>query len=179
MTYVALLRGINVGRAKRVAMADLRRLLEDLGFRDVRTLLNSGNVVFSAPKSAPTALAERIEEGMSRKLRVPANATVLSQSELQAVVDGLPFKAEGRDPSRLMVGFLRTPADEKLVEPVVRQKWAPDEVASGPRVVYVWCPNNVLESPAFEAIGKAAGDGITTRNWSTVTRLLALARTPV
>ena len=177
MTYVALVRGINVGRAKRIAMADLRAMLEDLGFRDVRTLLNSGNAVFTAPKSAPFALSERIEEAMSRRLRVAAKVTVVSVSELQAIVDGVPLATNGRDPSRLMVGFLRTPADEKRVDEVLRQKWAPDELAKGPRVVYVWCPNSILESKALEAIGKAAGDGITARNWSTVTKLLALTRT--
>ena len=174
MTYVALLRGINVGRAKRVAMGDLRALLEGLGYRDVRTLLNSGNAVFTTPKSAGVALASRIEEAMSRKLGVTAKVTVVSAAELQAAVKGLPLATAGRDPSRLMVGFFRTPADERRVDDVVRQKWAPDEVATGPRVVYVWCPESILESRAFEAIGRAAGDGITTRNWSTVTKLLAM-----
>ena len=167
-----------MGRAKRVAMADLRTLLEGLGFRDVRTLLNSGNVVFTSPKSADTALAARIEEAMTRKLGVTAKVTVVSASDLQAVVDRLPLVTEGRDPSRLMVGFLRTPADERRIVDVVRQTWAPDEVAAGPRVVYVWCPDSILESRALEAIGRAAGDGITTRNWSTVRKLLAMATTP-
>jgi uncharacterized protein (DUF1697 family) len=178
MTYVALVRGINVGRAKRVAMADLRTLLEGLGYRDVRTLLNSGNVVFTSPKSADTALAARIEEAMTRKLGVTAKVTVVSASDLQAAVDRVPLAMAGRDPSRLMVGFLRTPVDERRIVDVVRQKWAPDEVATGPRVVYVWCPDGILESRAFEAVGRAAGDGITTRNWSTVTKLLAIATTP-
>lgn len=176
MTYVALFRGINVGRAKRVAMADLRALLDGLGYRNVRTLLNSGNAVFTAPKSADVALATRIEEAMARRLGVTAKVTIVSASELRAVVDKLPLATEGRDPSKLMVGFFRTPADERRIDEVVRQAWAPDEVATGPRVVYVWCPHGILESRAFEAIGRAAGDGVTTRNWSTVTKLLTLAR---
>ena len=176
LTYVALVRGINVGRAKRVAMADLREMLEGLGFRDVRTLLNSGNAVFTAPKSAPAALGERIEEALTRKLRVTAHVTVVSASELQAAVDGLTLRSDGRDPSRLMVGFFRTPADERRISDIVRQKWDRDEVATGPRVVYVWCPDSILESRAFAAIGRAAGDGITTRNWGTVTKLLEMVK---
>jgi uncharacterized protein (DUF1697 family) len=176
MTYVALFRGINVGRAKRVAMADLRVVLENLGYRDVRTLLNSGNAVFNCPKSAPAALAARIEEAMPRKLGVTARVTIVSASELQAAVDRLPLATEGRNPSRLMVGVFRTAADERRVDELMRRNWAPDEVATGPRVVYVWCPDGILESRAFEAIGRAAGDGITTRNWSTVTKLLAMTR---
>src|SRR5688572_30973706 len=104
MTYVALVRGINVGRAKRVAMGDLRTLLEGLGYRDVRTLLNSGNAVFTAPKSADVALAAHIEEAMSRKLGVTAKVTVVSASDLQKAVESLPLAIEGRDPSRLVVG---------------------------------------------------------------------------
>ena len=151
-------------------------MLEGLGLRDVRTLLNSGNAAFTAPKSAPFALSERIEEAMSRRLRVTAKVTVVSVSELQAVVHAVPLSTNGRHPSRLTVGFLRTPADEKRVDEVLRQKWGPDELAKGPRVVYVWCPESVLESKAFDAIGRAAGDGITARNWSTVTKLLAMTR---
>ena len=65
--HVALLRGINVGSAKRIAMADLRALVEGLGFRDVRTLLNSGNIIFSAPKNRRDDAAARIEKAMSAK----------------------------------------------------------------------------------------------------------------
>jgi uncharacterized protein (DUF1697 family) len=176
LTYVALVRGINVGRAKRVAMADLRAMLEGLGFRDVRTLLNSGNVVFTAPKSAPVALAERIEEALTRKLRVTARVTVMSASELQAAVDGVTLRTEGRDPARLIVGFFRAPADERRVSDILRQTWDHDELAIGPRVIYVWCPGGLLESRAIAAIGRAAGDGVTTRNWSTVTKLLDMVK---
>jgi uncharacterized protein (DUF1697 family) len=142
----------------------------------VRTLLNSGNAVFTGPKAKDTAIAEQIEEAMSRKLGVSAKITVLTQSELEAVVRAMPLSVADRDPARMMVGFFRTPADERRIDPVLAQKWAPEEVATGPRVVYVWCPRGILESPAYEAIGAAAGDGITARNWSTVTKLLAMVR---
>lgn len=176
MTYVALLRGINVGRAKRVAMADLRTLIEGLGYRHVQTLLNSGNVVFTGPKTPGAAIAARIERTMTKTLGVAANVTIVSADELEAIVNAMPLETDGRDPSRMMVGFFRTPADERRIDAVVSATWTPDEVATGPRVVYVWCPDKILESTAFAAIGRAAGDGITTRNWSTVTKLLALSR---
>src|SRR5206468_3696698 len=86
--HIALIRGINVGRAKRIAMADLRALIEGLGYRNVRTLLNSGNVVFSDPRSATRDRAQHIEKAMAAKLGISARVTVLSAAELAAAVRG-------------------------------------------------------------------------------------------
>src|SRR5207247_1514794 len=83
---VALIRGINVGRAKRVAMADLRVLVEGLGYGDVRTLLNSGNVVFTTPRAAPGNAAARIEKALATELGVSARVTVLTAKELADAV---------------------------------------------------------------------------------------------
>src|SRR5438034_11226167 len=88
---IALLRGINVGRAKRVAMADLRALVESLGYVDVRTLLNSGNVIFSVPPAAPGDAAARIEEAMIAQLGVPARVIVLTAAEIAAAVTDNPL----------------------------------------------------------------------------------------
>ena len=93
-TRVALIRGINVGKAKRVAMADLRAELEKLGYEDVRTLLNSGNVVFTVPAKSQGDPAARVEEVLEKRLRVPARVVVLTAAELARAVDELA-KAEG------------------------------------------------------------------------------------
>ena len=85
--HVALLRGVNnVGSTTRVAMTDLRALVEDLGFRDVRTLLNSGNVVFSVPANRGGDLAARIEKALVSRLGITCGVTILSESEVTAVV---------------------------------------------------------------------------------------------
>jgi uncharacterized protein (DUF1697 family) len=173
--FVALLRGINVGRAKRVAMADLAAVVGSLGFRDVRTVLNSGNVVFRGPARRARAAGPRIEQALLRRTGVVSNVTLLSGQEMAAVVAAMPFDLTARSPSRLMVGFLRGPEDEARVAPLVGQRWAPEEIAAGPRVVYIWCPEGILESRLFTAVAKAAGAGITTRNWSTATKLARLA----
>ena len=80
--HVALIRGINVGRAKRVAMADLRALMESLGYGDARTLLNSGNIVFTAGREGPDRIRARIERAMAARLGVSARVTVLTAAEL-------------------------------------------------------------------------------------------------
>src|SRR5262245_24009387 len=104
--HVALIRGINVGRAKRVAMADLRQLMEQLGYREVQTLLNSGNVVFSgARREKPAGIAARIERGIAERLGVSARVTVLSRAEFEGVVEQNTLTAAAADPSRLMVMF--------------------------------------------------------------------------
>jgi uncharacterized protein (DUF1697 family) len=175
-THVALLRGINVGRAKRVAMADLRALLADLGYADARTLLNSGNAVFSAPgRAAPDAIAARIEGGMTERLGVSARVTVLTAGDLDAVVAVNPLATEITDPSRFLVAVLRDPADRARLEPLAAQDWAPEALALGPRAAYLWCPAGLLDSRLPEAVGRALGDGVTTRNWATLTKLHALA----
>ena len=107
--HVALIRGINVGKAKRVAMADLRSLLEKLGYSEVRTLLNSGNIVFDAAREATREVAARIEQAMVAKLEVSARVTVLTGSEFKTVVKENTLGAVADNPSRLLVAFLTDP----------------------------------------------------------------------
>jgi uncharacterized protein (DUF1697 family) len=171
---VALIRGINVGRAKRVAMADLRALVEGFGYGDVRTLLNSGNVVFTAPGTAPGDAAARIEEGLAARLGVPARVMVLTAEELAAAVAENPLLEVADDPSRLLISVLANPADRARLEPLAGQDWAPEVLALGVRVAYLWCPAGLLASRLSEAVGRLLGDAVTTRNWATLTKLHAL-----
>lgn len=172
--YVALLRGINVGKAKRVAMADLRALVEGLGGQDVRTLLNSGNVVFGAPRAKAEVLARRIAAALTGELGVTARVTVLGAADFARVVDANPLLEVADNPSRLMVGFLAGAAEHKLVAPLAKQDWGREALALGTRAVYVWCPTGVLDSRALAAVGKLLGEAWTARNWATVTKLQAL-----
>jgi uncharacterized protein (DUF1697 family) len=172
--HVALIRGINVGRAKRVAMADLRALVGDLGYGDVRTLLNSGNVVFSVPGSDRGDPAARIEKGMTERLGISARVTVLTVEELATVVAENPLGKTANDPSRLFITVLFDAADRKRLLPLERQEWAPDVLAVGARVAYLWCPKGMMESPLVTAVNRLLGDAATTRNWATMTKLHAL-----
>src|SRR5437016_255242 len=100
-TYIALFRGINVGKAKRVSMAELRKLIEGLGCSDVRTLLNSGNVVFNADDKRAPGIARRIETAIEKKLGVAARVTVISAEELADIVASNPLLKVANDHSRL------------------------------------------------------------------------------
>jgi uncharacterized protein (DUF1697 family) len=175
--HVALFRGINVGRAKRVAMVDLRALVERLGFGDVRTLLNSGNVVFTTARAAAGAAGAGIEKALATELGVSARVTVLTAAELAAAVAKNPLLEIADDPSRLLVAFLANPSDRSKLRPLTEQDWAPEALAVGARVAYLWCPNGVLASPLAEAVNRVLGDAVTARNWATVLKLHAQATT--
>jgi uncharacterized protein (DUF1697 family) len=171
---VALLRGINVGRAKRVAMADLRALVEDLGFSDVRTLLNSGNVVYTATRVAPRDAAARIEKALPGRTGVSAKVVALSAAEVDAIIRNNPLLEAATDPSRMLVAVLTDPRDLERLEPLSRENWAPEGLALGERVAYMWCRDGILVSRVLEAVGRALGTAVTMRNWATLTKIHAL-----
>lgn len=171
---VALIRGINVGRAKRVAMADLRALVEDLGYRDVRTLLNSGNVIFDAPDMDTFNSAIRIKEALVDRLGISAEVIVLTAEEIATIVNDNPLGKVADNPSRLLVAILGNPSDQIRLKPLAEQDWAPEVMAIGVRVAYLWCPNGILASRLPEAVGRVLGNVVTTRNWATVLKLHVL-----
>jgi len=172
--HIALLRGINVGKAKRVSMAELRAMMESLGYREVRTLLNSGNVVFRSSKANEDAVT-RIEQALVKKLQVSSKVTVLTASELTTAVDENPLLKVATDPTRLLVAVLRDPADRKKLLPLAKQDWGKGSLAVGARVAYLWCPNGILDCPVASAVNKVLRDAVTARNWATFLKLHALA----
>jgi uncharacterized protein (DUF1697 family) len=175
-TFVALLRGVNVGKAKRIPMADLRALLSDMGYARVATLLNSGNAVFRAPGGAPARHAEDIAAAISAQLKVEVPVIVKSASELAAIIAENPIKAGVAEHPHFLAAFaqdaktlLSLVAIESLVVP-------PEQFAVGKHAAYLLCPSGILESKAWGALLGKAGKSATTRNWGTVLKLQALAR---
>lgn len=171
---VALIRGINVGKAKRVSMSDLKALVEELGYRDVRTLLNSGNVVFTSPVSVKGDAASKIQKAMAERTGVSARVIVLDAEEVAAAVAIDPLKKGGVNPSLLLIAVPDRPADRAKLEPLAKQRWAPEAFVLGRRVAYLWCPEGIHASPLALSVWRAAGDGVTARNWATMTKLKAL-----
>jgi uncharacterized protein (DUF1697 family) len=172
---IALLRGINVGRAKRIAMADLRQLVEGLGYQDVRTLLNSGNVVFTVPGRAGKDVASRIEKGIAEKLGVESRVTVITASELDTIIEENPLLDIADNPSRFLVAVLNNSADRKKIEPLMKEDWGSDALAIGKRAAYIWCADGILASKLAAAIDRTLRDAATTRNWATILKLQGLA----
>lgn len=168
---VALLRGINVGRAKRVAMADLRGLVEGLCYGDVRTLLNSGNVVFSVPRAVRGDPAARIERAIASKLGVATRVTVIRSDEVAAAVDDNPLRKLADNPSRLLLMVLADAATGKRLKELEKESWTPEALAIRGRVAYLWCPHGIIDSRLMAAVNRLVGEEGTARNLATMTKL--------
>lgn len=180
VTYIALLRGVNnVGTTSRVAMADLRALFEDLGFLDVRTLLNSGNVVFSVPTNRRGDVCARIEKALASRLGLTSPVIILSADEVTAVVRDNPLSHVATNPSHLLVLVPQVATDLGRLRPLVKKQWAPEVLALGNRVAYLWCANGVAKSPLWAAVDRAVERRVTARNIATLTKAVALIEGPV
>ncbi|MEQ8860907.1 MAG: DUF1697 domain-containing protein [Pseudomonadales bacterium] len=178
-TFVALLRGINVGKAKRLPMETLRNLLAGLGYENVRTLLNSGNAVFDAPGGAASAdanaVATAIATAIAEQLSIEVPVVVKSARQLGTLVAENPFTDRALDHARLLVAFTRdgrSLAGLRELESLV----APTELFTVTRhCAYLYCAAGILESKAGNALLGAAGKHATTRNWATTLKLHAMA----
>ncbi len=172
-TWVALLRGINVGRNKRIAMSDLRDLLISRGYADVRTHLQSGNAIFSAGRR-PETIEQEISSGIRKEFGMDVTVLLRSAAELAAVVGSNPFIARGVTTSELHATFLAAQPAAAKIAAIDRAAAAPDEFALGERVIYLRLRNGVMGSrlPNWD---KVLGLPTTTRNWNTTTRLRDLA----
>jgi uncharacterized protein (DUF1697 family) len=164
---VALLRGINLGSRRRIAMADLRELMADLGYEDVRTVLASGNVVFSGTKKGARA---KLEKALQERFDMQVDVVVTSMAELQAIVDADPFGAAVENPTRYFVVFFDgAPKTDSLDG----QDFAPDAFKVGKHEIYAHCPEGMQDSKLMKALGKPGLAGTATvRNWATVNKLL-------
>lgn len=178
-SFVALLRGINVGKAKRVPMAELRALLSCLGYSGVATLLNSGNAVFCATGGKPATHAQAIAATLADQLGVKVPVIVKSAKELATIQSECPIQPEASSHSRLLVAFVQDPkllASLAAIEALV----APAEFfAIGSQAAYLLCAEGILESKAGVALLGKSGKSATTRNWATLLKLQALVRDPV
>jgi uncharacterized protein (DUF1697 family) len=175
--YVALLRGINVGAHKRVAMADLRSLLAGLGYDDVQTLLQSGNAVFSASAARkPERIALDVEGSIATELGVNAEVVVRTAAELASVVERDPLGEIAVDPKRYQVSFLSAEPAADVARELATLDFAPERFVLSGREIYAWHPNGIHTSKLAKLLGGPRLDVVATaRNWNTVVKLLAMA----
>jgi uncharacterized protein (DUF1697 family) len=179
--YVALLRGINVGGRNRVAMADLREVVQSLGHTDVATYIQSGNVVFASPDTDDDALADALEQAIAGRLGVKPAVVVVSQAELAQVIAGNPFPGED-NPKYVHAVFRRAaPGPDALAAITAAHQRATDkgcrdEYVVTDRTLYLHTPDGLGRSEFAAQLAKPAGkigQG-TARNWATVMKLMAM-----
>ena len=173
--HIVLLRGINLGPRNRIAMPALREALEDAGFEDVRTHLQSGNVVLTS-SAAPEGVARKTEKVIEERFGLEIPVVVRSRADLAKVVKRNPLGDVATEPKRYQVSVLGAKPPAKLV-PELEAVAAPGErvVAVG-REIYAWHPEGVARSKLWAKLaGKGLGVTATARNWTTVEALLELA----
>ncbi len=177
-TYIALLRGINLSGHKIVKMDQLRKTFEALGFDDVKTYIQSGNVVFKAPARNNGDLAKRIEERVLRQFGFPVPVVVKTAGEIGEVIANNPLlKEKGIDPTKLHVTFLACAPDKSALKMLDAAAVAPDQFRCYGQAVYLHCPNGYHASKLTNnVLEKMLKVGTTTRNWNTVNKLWEMTR---
>lgn len=175
MNRVALLRGINLGAARKVSMADLREVLAAEGYGHVKTHLRSGNVVFASDEPAGS-LGDSLRATISEAFGMDVAVIVRTADQIQATVDECPYLAAAEaDPTRVHAVFIDPMPEPDAWAEVDPDAYAPDEYAVGEGVVYLHLPNGMARSKLPGAMEKAVpGYTATTRNWRTVTSLLKM-----
>ena len=176
-TFVALLRAVNLGSYQQIAMSDLRDFAKDCGFLDVRTLLQSGNLVFAAERQNAKGLEDLLESKAKTSLRLATDFFVRSAKDWKVVVDRNPFPDQAaRTPGRLIVMFLKhspNPSGLKALRDAIR---GPEVVEIVEKQAYIIYPDGVGRSRLTNTVIESTlGTRATGRSWNTVLKIAALA----
>jgi uncharacterized protein (DUF1697 family) len=177
-TVIALLRAVNVGGRKPAPMSDLRSWLEELGFSEVRSVLQSGNLVFRSDAVVGADIERFLEAEAGKRLQLHTDFFIRTVPEWKRIVERNPFGAEAeRDPAHLVVLFLKDVPGSENVEALQASISGPEIVRFDGRTAYAVYPAGIGESPlTTAAIEKKLGTRCTGRNWNTVQKVLAIAR---
>jgi uncharacterized protein (DUF1697 family) len=169
--FAALLRGVNVGKGNRVLMVEFRRLLEELGYADVRTLLNSGNAVFASAARGGTEHSRAISAALLANFGVSTLVIVKSAAELGAIIKGNPIHLPESEHSRLLVVFGQERGALQALGSLHQLAQAAEQFVITPEAAYLHCPAGLLRSKIGSALLGKDGKAVTTRNWATVQKL--------
>ena len=173
--HIALLRAINLGSKRRVSMPELRELLEGSGYADVRTLVQSGNVVLTA-RGGSEKVRRELEKLIADRFGFEVEIVVRTRDELADAIERNPLPDAVREPKLFQVSFLSADPDPEGVADIEARCEAPEQVAFSGREVYAFHANGMQNSPLARRIDdKRLGVIVTARNWNTVTKLLELA----
>ena len=176
MKHIALLRAVNLGPHNKISMADLKALIVGLGFEDVQTLLQSGNVVFEASGKA-TALEQALERAAAKQFGLETDFFVRTAQEWQSVIDANPFPHEAKDDaSHLLAVITKDAVDPAKVTMLQKAIVGREVVRAKGRCAYIVYPDGIGRSKLTSAIiEKKLGTRGTARNWNTVLKLGTLA----
>ena len=172
---IVLLRGINLGARNRIAMPALRDALADAGFDGVQTYLQSGNVVLSSRRS-PDRVARECERQITDRFGLAIQVVLRTRDELAEVVRRNPLGEVAVNPKRYQVSFLTAEPDPDALSKLAAAAVEPEQFVVHGREIYAWHPESIARSSLWTLLaGPKLGVTATARNWTTVTKLLALA----
>jgi uncharacterized protein (DUF1697 family) len=173
--HVVLLRGINIGSRNRVAMPALREALEEAGFTDVQTYLQSGNIVVES-RAKPATVRRKVEQLIADRFGLEIAVVVRTRAELAAIVKRNPHAKVATNPKAYQVTFLEQKLPAKVVRELEQAAAADERVVVSGREVYAWHPKTIARSKLWSKLaGQGLGVTATSRNWTTVEALLELA----
>jgi uncharacterized protein (DUF1697 family) len=174
-SQILLLRGINVGGHKRIAMPELRALLTESGFADVRTYVQSGNVVLCSD-APPSEVASEAERLIAERFGFDVDVIVRTGEELAEVVRRNPLSDVAVNPKRYQVSFLEAEPDPAVLERIAAAALEPERLVAIGRELYAWHPEGIGRSKLWAKLGGTdLGVRSTARNWTTVTTLLSMS----
>jgi uncharacterized protein (DUF1697 family) len=175
MVHIVMLRGINLGPARRVPMAELRTLFSEAGYEDVRTYVQSGNIVLRST-AKPAELERNAARLISERFGFDVPVIVRTRADLARVVKRNPLGDVADNPKRYQVSFLSAEPDSSVSGRLESLAAETEAVVLHGREIYAWHPDGVARSKLWnELAGKKLGDTATARNWTTVTTLLEMA----
>lgn len=174
-TYIALLRGINVGGNNKLPMKGLVTLLEALGLQNVRIYIQSGNVVFQSERTDTTELAREITAAIGKNYGFSPYIFILSMQELQTAMTVNPFPEGEAEPKSLHLFFLDAPPQQPKLETLEPLRAHNERFQLIDRVFYLHALDGIGRSKLAESVGKGWGVNITARNWRTVREVMAIA----
>jgi len=173
--YVGLLRAVNVGK-RQVSMAKLRDLVEGLGYTEVQTVLQSGNIVFDAPRTKAVDLEASLSTAIEAEFGFPVPVLIRTAEQLDAVIDANPFPAALKtEPKFLHVAFASAAVPVSAFDDVDRSRFAPDDFAVGRNELYLWYAYGSGRSKMDLNVKGVRHIDFTARNWNTVVKLRDLA----
>jgi uncharacterized protein (DUF1697 family) len=171
---ISLLRGINLGGHKSIKMEALCSVYKSIGFGDVQSCLQSGNIVFTAKTQSLKTMAKQIEEAIEQKFGFRCDVVLRTSSELKQVVANNPFaKKRGIEPGKLGIVFFKEAPTAESCDDVLRAKTKDEQFHINGREFYIYFGSGMGQSKLFAAIARKLTG--TTRNWNTVSRLAAIA----
>lgn len=178
MKYITLLRGINVSGQKKIKMLDLKSLYESLGFRNVVTYIQSGNVIFESNDKNKTDLKTKIEGAIDRKYKFRVPVEIRTKLEFENIIKNNPFGPVDMvdEGTKVLVTFLRSKPNKVKVSNILKYVVSPEKLVVKGKEVYLYCPNGYGKSKLSNTfLENKLGVEATTRNWKSVHKLYELS----